>query len=653
MFPFPHLKQLGDGVMGDNFEYLENMVAACVEKVEHNDYNVNELNTAASPILFFYFGNTVNENVGMVYNLINANWRRNARYVKHIGVQFVDNQFVVTDLTENVEYECSSDKDVMNELVRKVLEAPIGTFSNNNIIRTKFVLLSSDDNSDRYLEFARTINTDLTTVMFKDLYLLLNEGGSVDDTGKTKALVKSIHKLEKNQELEAFNNIIILSDRLKNGQFIQKHEKKTSYRVIADAVLIMDSDDRNKDLKKQEKFYKNKEYRYKTLSHRIVRKPSFEITCVIFKTILQIVLNEKAKEKMAIAKSFENEQFEERYFANVLGRKFPKGDDFRYLPYSPEGKKNLENRFHSDKRNGQIHIDESLLDRETYSCYELFFNENYINNIESEFKKDEFTAELLKYYTEKYSYKDIKEYFKYEDIVDIACETKKIVIGEEHSKSVYSALARFCFLKAQNYFFELIRPSYLETMTRLYNLSINFEKVLFDALNKVSSMYFLHESGINQSIEDYYSDYTNDFYLKNKQLFKELFTINVQDEKQLSDVLGKIFGKMILNDFNNQLTCGFKEELNHRLGTAATPAARENLIRNELQPNIDDYTRIHIKNDSIRDFYDAYLCSPNGDFINNLGDAEIYSTNDENVFEHLKFYVFDSIADIYGNEVEG
>ena len=136
-------------------------------------------------------------------------------------------------------------------------------------------------------------------------------------------------------------------------------------------------------------------------------------------------------------------------------------------------------------------------------------------------------------------------------------------------------------------------------------------------------------------------------------MFKELFTIDIQDEKQLSEVLGKIFGKMILNDFNNQLTCGFKEELNHRLGTAATPAARETLIRNELQPNIDDYTRIHIKNDTIRDFYDAYLCSPNGDFINNLGDAEIYSTNDENVFEHLKFYLFESIADIFGKEMEG
>lgn len=639
--------------MGENFEYLEKVVASCVEKVEHNDFSVNELNTAASPILFFYFGDTVNDNVGMVYNLINANWRRNARYVKHIGVQFQGTKVVVTDLNENIEYDCTDTRNVMNELVRKVLEAPIGTFSNNNIIRTKYVLLSSDDNSDKYLEFIRTINTDLTSVLFKDLYLLLNEGGSVNDTVKTKELVKTLHKLEKNQELESFNNIFVLSDRLKNGQFIQKHEKKTSYRVIADAVLIMDSDDRNKDLKKQEKFYKNKEYRYKTLSHRIVRKPSFEITCVIFKTILQIILNEKAKEKLTIAKSFENEQFEEKYFDNIFGNHFPKGDDFKYLPYSPEGKKNLENRFHSDKRIGQVHIDESLLDRETYSCYELFFQENYINIIKKAFKKDDFTTDLLKYYTEKYSYKDIKEYFKFEDIVDIACDSKKIIIGEEYSKNIYSALARFCFLKAQNYFFELIRPTYLEAMNKLYNLSINFEKVLFDALNKISSMYFLHESGINQSIEDYYSDYTNDFYLKNKQLFKELFTIDIQDEKQLSEVLGKIFGKMILNDFNNQLTCGFKEELNHRLGTAATPAARETLIRNELQPNIDDYTRIHIKNDTIRDFYDAYLCSPNGDFINNLGDAEIYSTNDENVFEHLKFYLFESIADIFGKEMEG
>ena len=640
-------------MMGEIWENIESTVTACVEKIEHTDYNVNEFNTATSPVLFFYFGNTADEK-DSISSLINSNWTRNARYIKHIGVSFKDNNYVITDLDNNASDNSKNNDDVMNQFVRQVLEAPIGTFPNNNMVRVKFILLTSDENSEKYLEFATSIDTELTTVVFKDLYLLMHEGGSTEDTQNTKFFIEKLYEYENNNGLEPFKNIIVLSDRLKNGQFIQKHEKKTSFRVIADAVLIMDSDDRNTDMRKMEKFYQGGTQRYKTLAHRIVRKPSFEIICVIFKTILKIILEEKAKDRETIRRMFEAEQFEEKYFSNKFSSTMPRANDFKYLPYTEEGKKNTENRFRSDKRNGRIHIDESILDNETHLCFGLFFEENYVKKIKNSFSNEDFTAALSSHFMEKYSYKDIKEHFRYEDIVDIACSSKEIRVEEEFSKSVYTSLERYCFMKAQNCFFELIRQSYLKTMKNMYDFSENFERVLIEAYNKISGMYFIRESGINNSIEEYYSEYTRDFYKANTKLFKTIFTIAIQNEQQLGEALCKIFGKMLLNDLKNQLTCGFKDELNHRLGTAATPEAKSQLIRNELQPNIEDYTRIHVKIDSIKEIYDAYLCSPNNDFLEKLGgNAEIFNTNDDNVFEHVKFYSFGSISDIYGRGTEG
>ncbi len=644
--------------MTENFD-LEQSIIKAAQKIDHVDYAVNEINTAASPVLFFYFGDAINENIRIIYDLINTNWARSGRYIKHVGVNMQDGKYIVTDYVEDFTYDSDmSIEHIMNNLVRKVLEAPVGVFPDNRVVRAKFIMLSSDKDCEKYLQFSSQITTEFTSAVFKDVYLLQHEGGNQEETERTKKTIQYLYQLEQKKELEEFNNIFVLGDRLRNGLFVQKHEKKLNYRIIANAVLIMDSNDEDGKKHKREKFYGNPEGRCKTISHRLVGKPSFEIVCVIFKTILQIILEKQAKDRETINTSFEKEDFEEKYFKQMFAEYCPKDTDFRYLPYNRAEIEAIEKDYKLDRNNGNayVHINEEKLDKSANGCLHLFYEENYIKQINALFQQDDFIKKLREYYIKKYSYKDIKEYFRYEDIVDLACQEKDVRVKKDDVKDIYSALAKYYYLKSQNEYFGIIRKPYLQTMKTLYDLAERYENQMIAVLNQIRGMYHINEKGINQSIESFYSEYTRTVYdtdeknkEKNKEykgLFDEILAIDMQDEEKVAAALDKILGKMILRDTKRELTCGFREELENRLGNARRLEERDNLIREEIQPNIDDYVRVHTKYDEVRDFYDVYLCGTKDSVVNDVKCNEIYKTNDENVVEHIKFYTFGSMGHI-------
>lgn len=633
-----------------NKERLEELIDTCASKIEHKDLTVADINKSDSPIIMFYMGKDVSEQSHIIREIIDGNWRKNSRYICHIGVSLAEKKLILNDLVDNTLLPADGQSNVLDLLVRKVLAAPIGTFDDSKTVKVKFILLSSDSDNDRYIEFAKKIESELSSNLFKDLYILLHEGGGVNDSKKTKNFIKLLYANERENALKEFKQIYVISDRMKNGQFLQKHEKKNSFRLIADAVLITDSSEDGH--RKRELFYGATNSNYRTLSHRMVQKPVYEITCVVLKTILKIILETKAINREKINSMFESEQFEEKYFESNFSKFFPTAEAFKYLPYTESGRNNMQTRFKTDKKNGVIHIDATLLDDETNGCFNEYYKVNYIEHIRSNFNKEDFRNKLTDYYISKYTYKDIEEFFKYEEVVDIACKEQEIHIDAERTSNLYAALQKHCELSARNFYFAEMRDTYLMAMKSLYSASVNYEKLIFDVLNEISCMYYLQDGGITKSIENYYSEYVREFLTKNSDIVDEIFTIRIQDDIELTEALKKVFGKILMNDFSNKLTGGFKDELNQRLGNEATPSARDALIRDELQPNIDDYTRMHVAIDNISEMYDAYMYSKKSDFMYNIGDAEIFCTNDENIFEHLKFYKFESIRDIYGAKTE-
>lgn len=633
-----------------NKEHLENLIDTCASKIEHKDLTVADTNKSDSPIIIFYMGKDVSEQSNIIREIIDGNWRKNSRYICHIGVCFAENKLILNDLVENTFLPTTDPNNILDLLVRKVLAAPIGTFDDSKTVKVKFILLSSDSDSSRYIDFARKIKSELSTNLFKDLFILLHEGGGTEDSKKTKAFIKLFYDNEKKGTLKEFKQIYVLSDRLKNGQFLQKHKKKTGFRLIADTILIIDNSEN--DRRKRELFYGIAGSNYRTLSHRMVQKPVYEITCVVLKTILKIILEAKPVNREKINSMFENEQFEEKYFELNFSKFFPTAMAFKYLPYTENGRINMQTRFKTDKKNGQIHIDETLLDDETNGCFNEYYNINYKEPIRSNFDKNDFRNKLTDYYIKKYSYKDIEEFFKYDEIVDIACKEQDINIDAERTSSLYYALQTYCVLSARNFYFAEIKDTYLRAMKDLYQASVNYEKIVYNMLNEIYCMYHLQDGGITKSIENYYSEYVREFFNKNSDIMDKVFTVKIQNSDDLIDALKKAFEKILMKDFLNKLTGGFEDELAQRLGNETTPSARDALIRAELKPNIDDNTRLHVSIDNITEIYDAYMYSKKSEFMDTIEKAEIFCTNDENVFEHLKIYTFESIRDIYGAKTE-
>lgn len=633
-----------------NKERLEELIDTCASKIEHKNLTVADINKSDSPIIMFYMGKYVSEQSHIIREIIDGNWRKNSRYICHIGVSIAENKLVLNDLVENNFLPTTEQNNILDFLVRKVLTAPIGTFDDSKTVKVKFILLSSDSNNSKYIDFAKKIESELSTNLFKDLFILLHEGGGTEDSEKTKAFIKLFYDNEKKGTLKEFKQIYVISDRLKNGQFLQKHEKKTSFRLIADTVLITDNSE--SDCRKRELFYGATGSNYRTLSHRMVQKPVYEITCVVLKTILNIILEAKAIGREKINSMFESEQFEEKYFELNFSKFFPTATAFRYLPYTESGRINMQTRFRTDKKNGRIHIDETLLDDETNGCFNEYYNINYIEPIRSNFDKNDFQDKLTNYYIKKYSYKDIEEFFRYDEIVDIACKEQDINIDAKRTNSLYEALQKHCELSARNFYFAEMKDTYLTVMKSLYNASVNYKNLVYDVLNEISSMYYLQDGGITKSIENYYSEYVRDFLYRNSAIVNKVFTVKIQNDDDLIDELKKAFEKILMKDFSNKLTGGFEEELAQRLGNETTPSARYALIRTELKPNIDDYTRLHVSIDNITEIYDVYMYSKKSELIDNVENAEIFCTNDENIFEHLKFYKFESIREIYGAKTE-
>ena len=635
-------------------DMLDNLILTCVKEIEHTGAIIAGNNQVRCPMVFMYFGEYPIDNYDIVKSIIDNNWRVNSKYIYHIGAKLEGTEIIACNLVDQavLNDNIKDNTIILDEIFSAALAAPIGTFSDNNVVKVNIVLSANDKNVEKYIDFVSALNTSLNGLnVFKDLYVLITQGGTFEERSATDSCIKMLYTKEKADVLKNFKQVFILSNRMKNGAVLDQFNKRTNFRLIADTSLLLDNDDENYQSRKKQFYFG--EGKLRTISHRIVQKPCREIVVAMLKTLIHTGLDIQRKDKEQVMQMFADEQFEEIYFSRNFKKSLPQEEDFRYLPYTGEGLKKLLAIYKSSKSHGMYRIDEDIVDKETYGCYTEFFEHNYRLLLTTNFNASDFKKQLADNCIEKYNHRDIIEYFKYDDIVEEACKPQKVVIEKKFATSFYSVLARHCYLKARNEYFELIRPTFHSAMMDLHNDAVNFEKLLIEMQNDISSVCIIESEGIYQSIEKYYSEYVIEYFNKHKSEILSQVNIRVKDYKELTEVLIKLFMKILSMDTRNLLVCGFSEELNNRLGTAATPGTRDKLIKDALIPRIDEYTRINVAEDNLHEIFDAYLCDEHSNFLDAINTQVRFNTNNENCFEHLKIYEFNSIRDILGSKMEG
>lgn len=630
---------------------IEDLIESCSNEIKHNNIRISGKNKAKSPIVFMYLGDKAVQSYPIIKERINDNWN-NSNYIFHLNTKYDGKSYKIYDLDTNELIE-KKYQDALDDVFTSALSSPMGTFDDNKTVKIECVISCLDSYICELIDIAGNFKTSLSGLsVFKDLYLLIRQGGDYEDRKLTDECIAYFYENEnKNEKInDLFKQVYVLSDRMKNGAVLDQFKRTSNYQLIANAVLLTDNDDEGYQSRK-EQFYNNKNC-YRTMSYRIVQKPCKEIVAVMLNSFLESLINIKAKKKDDIRNMFEEEQFEEEYFEKEIGKCFPISDDFRFLPYTEEGMKNLNNEFKIGNSGEFYPINEDELDKKTFGCFRCFYQENYINKIESAFKTEDFKKSLFEHFAKKYNYRDISEHFRFTDMVEVACEAQEVQIDRRYTRDIFSIMERECYLNARNTYFELIRKPYCETLSALYEDSKRFEEILFEVKNDISGVCVIENSGIYQSIEKYYSEYMENYFESNKDTIMDLFTIKISSYKEMTEALKSMFFKILSDDTEKILTCGFSEELTKRLGVASTPAGRQKLIEDALIPQIDNYMRINVAHDTIKEIYDYYFCNDNPEFLKAINVKTYFDTNDDDCFEHVKIYSFDSIRDVLGGKLE-
>ncbi len=635
-------------------DVLDNLIVTCAKEIEHKGVTIASANKSISPMVLVYAGEYSINNFELTRNVIDNNWRSNSKYIYHIGITADSlGNIEIKNLTDNTSVKCdqsASGKYFLDEIFSSMLSSPIGTFSRNNIAKVNLIVSANDKALETYIEKILGLETSLNGLnLNKDLYLLITQGGSFEDREATDNCIRSLYKKELDKQLLEFKQIYVLSNRMKNGTILDQYNKKTNFRLIADLLLLLDNDDNDYQLRESLRVDTNK---FRTVSYRYVGKPCREIVVVMLKTLLNAVLDTPKREKEEVLRLFENEQFDENYFAEKFEGSLPEANDFQFLPYTEAGLKNLLANFKTSKNYGRFKVDEHAVDNATYGSFSDFFDINYRQFLMENFDADDFIIELYKDYIKKYNHREVLEYFRYEDIVDEACKEQAINIEKQYGTSFYSVLARYCTLKLRNEYLGVIKPAYHKSMKKLYESALNFQNMIVDMQNDISGVCIIESDDIYNSIEDFYSNYVIEYFNRHKKEILDQINVQVKDYEELANILIKIFNKMLSMDTNNILTCGFSEELSNRLGITSTASSRVHLIKQALVSRIDDFTRINVANDNLSEIYDAYLCDGKSNFLREIEAENYFDTNDENSFERVKIFKFNSLRDILGSRME-
>ena len=181
--------------MQNRQDILDNLILSCTEEIEYKDTNATSKNKTKCPVLFMYMGDYAVDNYELVKNVIDKNWRLNARYIYHIGMKSDDGKLynlvdgsVLNDKTDD-------ESVVLDEVFSEILMAPTGTFNEHNVIKIKFITSAADAGVEKYINTALGIKTTLTGLnLFKDMFVLLAQGGSHQERSATDVALKMLHE---------------------------------------------------------------------------------------------------------------------------------------------------------------------------------------------------------------------------------------------------------------------------------------------------------------------------------------------------------------------------------------------------------------------------------------------------------------------------
>lgn len=606
------------------------LIRNCISQLNRIQGMDSGENRALYPVIIVFCGKEAAEQFATVQDTLSDNWQ-NADFLKYMNFVKTGETFSCTDL---VSKETSSDPMVLAE---KAVVEMLGTdeyvFEDKSRIRFAFIMTGEDEDAESYYDFATEMNLGNMYNVFKTIFVMMDES-DIRKRRQTRVLLKHITETREKTS-KTLGTIYLLSNFLKNGNYLLNQKLSLNYRLVADLVILggnRGGESGSKAVSAVETYDT-----VKTAAYALVEKPLRNITIICLRSIMRSLMEENerhyretAGDPMQAAERLEQKlgiqpgkiDCLERIFQDSVMRLFPEAEELRYLAYTSEQE-------HKDANKGNS-MSPAGADRATGGNWTLFYQENYRGRVREFLEDEKCMADCMdrieKDWRRLLDYGDARYGLEDGRVIKTVREftlPSSVPTGSASENRLHT----WAVAEARKVFYDRMLEKLTELLDQIHQDGTAFEKAyrgLEDELRRED----IDDS--KKDISSYYGRLTGDFLRRSgNRIAQEIFNLSNDGDKIIYE-LENVFGELIRSQ--EIFALPFEKEMQMRLNTMSD-VDRILQITNVLETKIQNLVRLHWDDTSyeerVRGTY--YLMNKDAEYT-----RELDGSNNEFTIFHLK-----------------
>lgn len=615
------------------------LVQNCISQLKGTLKPDGGRNRALYPVVTVFFGEQSAEHFPTIRDTLEINWKTDAQYLKYLNIVKTDHGFVSKDLVtgeKDEENPSAFVENAVNEMRGKEL-----AFENKSRTRFEYILLGEDEDSIEYYNFM--INTNLGNYsIFKTMFIMMDE--------RTSEKRQRIHELlayiteNRTKTKHDLGTVYLLSNYLKSGFVLwDDYQLSQNYRLVADLILMggnQGEDDNSGVISTVENFDT-----IKTAAYAIKEKPVRSIAIISLQKMMSNLWEESEKNYKKSAENIQKKlgiergkiQCLEDIFEESILSIFPSPQEIQYLAFVNEQEyKNI----YREKR-----VPSQRLNRATGGNWNLFFEENYENKMESLLSDDRFISECLgkieKTWRSALSYRDALDGLK-DGEVRKALEDLTLASTIKPGNSAEEGIHFWAVEEARKLFYSHMIQLLSGLLSDIHQDAKKFQASYRNLKEEVNREPIDNKE---ENIRSYYDHLAESFIRNNgSEISAEIFNLKNSPDDIIQS-LENAFKKLIKND--PIYAMAFDEELQTRL-SAIDDISKVLAIQRVLEVEIASMVRLHgrdtsYENNILGTYYLMKKGETYGEELKKSGNHfTIFHLNRTDCIEKIAIYDLDS-----------
>lgn len=615
--------------MQNNNMINENLIIPAYELLKNKKIREHNFEKPTYPACIFYFGKNSESYMKEMCNDLLRGWGDSARHIKHFSVRnphsFEDSMYDFEDNRVTVEA-------LQEEITVMMRNSTV--FSDMNYVNVYCILETTSmsvEDFEKWYALINTISEKLIVPVRSFLMVILNQSlNCIEETNRIRQALLDLYNSNKysNEKTHIYNSVFLLSNRLKNGGYINLEadsQEYIDYNLFADIILLTNTD--NDDLRTRIGMLYDKRVPAFTAAYGNLSKPINDIVMITLKKSLNIIKNSIDDEDSGYVATNDlilqmlnikggNMPFIDEFYKNHI---YPKISDLGALNYLP-GNFPLNN----------ISYEEA--NEKTQGCLELFVKYNYFDFVSKTIQDNKAViVKQLKNQIAKNMSVEQQKSFRFfngniESIVSNAL-VSNAVYADKKKMSTENAIR----VMIRRRVVEQFVPIVTQVLKDLRNNTQGSLKIFGDLYRDVNQLNSSGNEGLRQNLQTHYENIVSDYYIDRSKVNNITKTILTEcsTEAEVVSALRRELENII--SYSPVYSMSFVDELVGRVEALGEGINTGALIARELVNNLDNKIALNSCN-MFRDcFFEAYFLNTEQNSKNSLYNALQQKANNHHI----------------------